>query len=232
MKKLYVVALLAGLTAAGSRAQTTLTDADHTAIQELVSKYASALGACNAEEFADLFTADGVFASGFRGRMAGRDRLIKLVQSERQCTNPNPNAKGGGARPGPSVTLEATALGARGVANAGTAEYQDEYAKTPQGWRFASRTVITNPEKAAGLDAKELIAIEQLAGGTLGDYYEADQNGVQRLMTSGVRVGVANGQVTGRAFWKAGGYDDQVYEKIGPGQWRVKSSTRVAAGTR
>ncbi len=72
-----------------------------------------------------------------------------------------------------------------GIASLGTAEYEDEYAKTPQGWRFASRSVITTPEKAAGLSALDLIAIEKLAGNKLGDRYEPDQNGVQRLMTSG-----------------------------------------------
>jgi hypothetical protein len=29
-------------------------------------------------------------------------------------------------------------------------------------------------------------------------------------------------------FLKDGGYDDEAYEKTGPGQWRVKSSTHVA----
>jgi hypothetical protein len=38
---------------------------------------------------------------------------------------------------------------------------------------------------------------------------------------------VAGTEVRGRAFLKAGGYDDEVYEKVGPGQWRVKSSVHV-----
>lgn len=104
--------------------------------------------------------------------------------------------------------------------------------KTPQGWRFASRTVITAGEKAAGLDAREVLAIQRLGGDKLGDHYEADQNGVQRLMTSGVKVSVSGGQVTGRAYLKDGSYNDEVYEKAGPGEWRVKSSTHVAAGIR
>ncbi len=114
----------------------------------------------------------------------------------------------------------------------GGAEYQDEYAKTPQGWKFASRSVITTGEKTAGLDARALIAIERLNGGMLGDHYEPDQNGVSRLMTSGVRVTVAGGQVTGRAFLKDGSYDDQVYEKSGTGEWRIKSTTHVAAAAK
>ena len=46
----------------------------------------------------------------------------------------------------------------------GTAEYQDEYVKTAQGWRFASRTVIIAAEKAAGLDARGMLAIQRLGG--------------------------------------------------------------------
>ena len=217
------------LLAAGVSAQTALTDKDRADIQALMGQYSQALGSCNGAGFADLFTPNGIFASGFRGRMTGRDRLIKLVESERQCTNPT---KGGAAaRPGgaagPTVNLEVTASGVRGIANLGTAEYEDEYVKTAQGWRFASRAVITGPEKAAGLSAAELIAIEKLTS-KLGDRYEPDQNGVQRLMTTGVRVTVANGQVTGRAFLAEGSYDDNIYEKAGPGQWKVKSSTHVA----
>ena len=106
-------------------------------------------------------------------------------------------AAGGAARPGgnaPTVALEVTSSGVRGVADLGAAEYQDEYVKTPAGWRFASRTVIIAAEKAAGLNAPELLAINRFSGSELGDHYEADQNGVQRLMTSGVRVSVADGR--------------------------------------
>ena len=47
-----------------------------------------------------------------------------------------------------------------------------------------------------------------------------------------MRITAKDNAVTGRAFLKAGGYDDEVYEKTGPGQWRVKSSTHVAASAR
>ena len=132
----------------------------------------------------------------------------------------------------PTVELEVAPNGVRGVANLGMAEYQDEYTKTRDGWRFASRTVIVAAEKAAGLDARELLAIGKLGGSELGDYYETDQNGVRRLLTSGVRVAVADAEVTGRAYLRAGGYNDQVYEKVAPGVWRVKSSVYVPAEAR
>jgi hypothetical protein len=222
---LTVAALLA--ISAVAQAQN-LTADDESAIRELSASYVKALFGCHAEEFADLFVPDtGFFASGFRGRMVGREKLILLVQSERHCTGEQP------ARPGgtnaPAIAIEATRSGARGVASLGAAEYQDEYRKTPKGWRLASRSVIIAAEKTAGLDAAEMLAIQNLGGARLGDYYERDAKGVSRLLTSGVRIGVTGSEVTGRAFLTDGGYDDEVYEKVGPGQWRVKSSTHVPA---
>ncbi len=233
--KILLAAFLAGVTAI-AQPPTSLSADDRSAIQALMTQYAQALGGCRAAEFADLFAPEtGSFASGFRGRMVGRARLIALVESERQCVAP-PNNDKAKARPGgaggPTVALDVTPSGVRGIANQGTAEYQDEYVKTPQGWRFASRTVIVAAEKAAGLDAPGILAIQRLGGNQLGDHYEADQNGVQRLMTSGVKVSVSGDQVTGRAYLKDGSYNDQVYEKAGPGEWRVKSSTHVLEGTR
>jgi hypothetical protein len=217
-------------TSALAQPVTSLSADDRRAIQTLVTQYAQALSGCRAAEFADLFVPEtGSFVSGFRGRMVGRERLIALVESERHCVAPT--GKAGATRPGgatgPTVAIDATATGAHGTADLGTAEYEDEYVKTPQGWRFASRTVITSPEKAAGLDARGMLAIQRLGGAKLGDHYEADQNGMQRLMTSGVKITVSGDKVAGREFLKDGGYDDTVYEKLGNGDWRIKSSTHV-----
>ena len=79
------------------------------------------------------------------------------------------------------------------------------------------------------VDANELVALHKLGGSRLGDYYETDQNGVGRLMTSGIRVSTSGTEVKGRAFLQDGGYDDEVYEKLGPGRWRVASSVHAAA---
>jgi hypothetical protein len=238
-----LAALFTG-TSAVAQSAASLSTGDRSAIQALMTQYAQALSGCRAEEFADLFVPEtGSFASGFRGRMVGRERLIALVQSERQCVAPTAKAtpQGGTARPGgtrpdgatgPTVALDVTASGVRGIASVGGAEYQDEYVKTPQGWRFASRTVITAAEKAAGLDAPGILAIQRLGGAKLGDHYEPDQNGMPRLMTSGVKVSVAGDQVTGRAYLQDGTYRDEVYEKLGLGEWRVKSSTHVPEGAR
>ncbi|HXS78752.1 MAG TPA: nuclear transport factor 2 family protein [Gammaproteobacteria bacterium] len=227
----FCAAALLVATWAVAQPPASLSDEDRSAIQQLMGSYSRALGECRAEDFADLFVPEtGWFASGFRGHIVGRDRLIELVQSERHCIAP---AAAGAGRPGgtngPTVELAVTPGGVRGVASLGTAEYQDEYAKTSNGWRFASRTVLIAPEKTAGLDARELLAIAQLGGSELGDYYEADQNGVRRLMTSGVRISISGNEVKGRAFLKDGGYEDRVYEKVGRGEWRVKSSVHVAA---
>jgi SnoaL-like domain len=222
---LCTFAALAQTPAAGPTAE------DRAAIQALVTNYAEALGGCAAEDFADLFVPEtGYFASGFRGHMVGREKLIELVESERHCLAPAGSAQARPGGGGPIVEIEVDGGAVRGIADLGTAEYQDEYVKTPQGWRFASRTVIIAAEKAAGLDAGGLLAIHQLGGSDLGDYYEADDNGVPRLMTSGVRVGVNGNEVTGRAFLEDGGYRDEVYEPLGHSAWRVASSTYVPPG--
>jgi len=221
-----VATVLLAATCATAQAQS-LSDADKTAIQALSATYMTALFGCKAEEFADLFVPDtGAFASGFRGRMVGREKLILLVQSERHCTGEQP-ARPSGTNP-PTVVIDATKFGAHGVASLGAAEYEDEYLKTPKGWRFASRTVVIAAEKTAGLDEREMLAIQKLAGSRASDFYQPDPKGVSRLLTSGVRITAKDGEVAGRVFLKDGGYDDEVYEKLSPGQWRVKSSVHGA----
>ena len=210
----------------------TLTAEDRTAIQALVSGYARTLSSCASAEYADLFVAGtGYFASGIRGHIVGREKLIALIQSERHCTAPagaTPAPRPGGNN-GPVVNIEVTPTGVRGVADLGGAgQYQDEYVKTAQGWRFAGRTVLTPAEKAAGLDASEMLAIRRLsANEELGDYYVADQSGAKRFRTSGVEIGVKDGAVTGRVYLKNGNSYEDVYEKSGPGQWRIKSRTTM-----
>jgi hypothetical protein len=81
-----IVVMLCSLSASGQAAQV-VTDQDKVEIQELVTGYARALGSCAANDYAELFGENGYFASGFRGQVAGRARLIAMVQSERQCIN-------------------------------------------------------------------------------------------------------------------------------------------------
>ena len=72
MRKQFVSWIAASLvmTAAGA-AQTTFTKADTDEIQSLSARYATTLGTCQAEAYAGLFTADGIFYSGFRGNIQG-----------------------------------------------------------------------------------------------------------------------------------------------------------------
>jgi len=217
---------------AGAQVPQTLTAQDKTDIQALVTGYARTLGSCAAVEYADLFADTGYFASGFRGQVAGRDRLIAMVQSERSCVAAAASGTSPAARPGngPNVVIEVTATGVHGIADLGTAgQYEDEYIKTPKGWRFAARTVITPAEKAAGLNAKEMVAIRGLAGGPQDaeDFWLAGQDGVKRFNSAGVVIRVMAGAVNGRVYLKDGGYYDDVYEKTNQGYWRFKSRVYV-----
>ncbi|HKE84408.1 MAG TPA: nuclear transport factor 2 family protein [Vicinamibacterales bacterium] len=219
-------------------AQQALTAQDRAEIQDLTARYARALGTCAAEEYADLFAPEtGYFASNIRGEVVGRDRLIALVRSERQCTNPPPSTNGATTpepRPVPMVTITVSPGGVTGRADLGSnvGQYDDEYVKTPKGWRFKSRTVMTSQELKAGLSVQDVRAIRRLAGTDLGqfdDLYVAGSDGVKRFRASGVALGLSQEGVTGRAYLKSnGGHYDDVYVRTPEGGWRFKSRTHVA----
>ncbi len=140
----------------------TLTAQDRADIQKLVADYATFLGTCAAQDYARLFEPDGIFASGPRGSVSGRDRLVALVESERHC-NGNGERR---ARPAPTVEIEGIPGGAAGKAilgNDGT-YIDDTYVKTKNGWRFKLRQVITGQEQAATLAGQDFLAIRRLAG--------------------------------------------------------------------
>jgi len=224
------IAVMIWTNAAGQSPQP-LTAQDKADIQGLVTGYAKALGSCAANDYADLFGDTGYFASGFRGQVAGRERLIAMVQSERQCITAPGTAPAARPGNGPTVVIDVTPSAVRGIADLGAAgAYEDEYVKTPKGWRFAARTVITPAEKAAGLDAKEMLAIRHLASGPndAEDFWAPGQDGVKRFRSSGVVLIVTAGVVTGRVYLKDGGYYDDVYEKTAQGHWRFKSRAYVA----
>ena len=235
---LSVATLLAALASPVLSAQGTLTPQDRAEIQELSAKYARTLGSCAAEEYADLFAPDtGYFASNIRGEVVGRERLMALVRSERHCVAPPPQASGNAnaaPRPVPTIAIEISSTGPTGRADLGekVGRYDDEYVKTPKGWRFKSRTVMTAQELAAGLTAQDVRAIRRLAGTDLGqfdDVYVAGADGVKRFRTSGVAMGLSQEGVTGRAFLKKnGGHYDDVYVKTAEGGWRFKSRVYVA----
>jgi hypothetical protein len=128
----------------------TLTALDYAEIQQLVSRYSFAIdtGADNGYAYADLFAPDGSF-----GKTTGRDQLAATARP------------GGGHYPrGPEFVfhytsnhvIEATPEGAKGkvyVVEVDAQErgkaliedgghYEDTYVKTPQGWRFKTRSFI------------------------------------------------------------------------------------------
>ncbi|MET0292222.1 MAG: nuclear transport factor 2 family protein [Steroidobacteraceae bacterium] len=212
-----------------------LTAADTEAINKLTASYFQALGACDANGFADLFVPNtGYFASGFRGQMAGRQGLIGLVESERHCTQPA--AAQAAARPGSNntrtVQLKVTPVGGvQGTLDLGAnvGHYEDQYVKTPAGWRIAARTVVTTAEANAGLSATDFAAINALGSPSPGNNTVV-RDGASRLMSVGVVIRVADGKVSGRAYQADGAIFDDVYERAATGQWRIQSRTAAKVG--
>jgi SnoaL-like domain len=140
----------------------TLTDQDRAEIRQLVERYSSALSRCAEQEYADLFTPDGVFTTdefrgekhrelyGTKGRVVGRAKLMELVRTEDFCLRPDPNqsARGRANRQVTAVAIEPSAEGATGTAPLGNGgRYEDVYVKTAAGWRFRSRTVFMPPAR-------------------------------------------------------------------------------------
>ena len=243
MRSVMLAAVLLSATVSVG-AQGSLTSQDRADIQELTARYARALGACAAEEYADLFApGTGYFASNIRGEVVGRDRLMALVRSERHC-NPQPagaapasagaaTAPAAAPRPVPTVSIEMSSTGPIGRADLGGAgQYDDEYVKTASGWKFKSRTVMTGQELKANLTVQDVRAIRRLAGSDLGqfeDVYVAGADGVKRFRASGVALGLSAEGVTGRAYLKAnGGHYEDVYVRTPEGSWRFKSRVHVA----
>jgi hypothetical protein len=199
---LIVVAAAGLLTPDPAHAQQALTSQDRTEIQELSARYAKARGGCAAEAYAGVFVPEtGYFASNIRGEVVGRERLMALVRSERHCIGTTPNAAA--ARPTPTVAIESSSKGVTGRADLGNAGYyDDEYVRTPAGWRIKSRTVITRQERDANLTVQDVFAIRRLAGSDLGqfdDVYVAGADGVKRVRTSGVALGLSAEGVIGWA---------------------------------
>jgi len=174
VKTFYLGLCGVALGAASLAAQTTFTQADRDEIQSLSARYASALGTCQAEAYAGLFTGDGIFYSGFRGNIQGRDQLVALVKSERQCQpGAERPARPGGGTGAPALQfspLEARPGGAKmnvTLPNNGGV-YEDVYAKTPAGWRFLNRSYYTPGElkaRASGkpvLPPQDVLDIQQL----------------------------------------------------------------------
>ncbi|HLG59323.1 MAG TPA: nuclear transport factor 2 family protein [Vicinamibacterales bacterium] len=153
------VALLLSVAPARAQQPAALTPQDYIGIQQLVSKYAYAIDECTKEgyDYADLYVPDGTFATSRNGKVlntfAGRERLAEAARGGRpDCTGvpwagivhmlvnhviePAP----GGA----TGKVYLIAIGLDGVPGKVEAQgrYEDVYVKTPQGWRFKTRTHV------------------------------------------------------------------------------------------
>jgi|KBSMisStaDraftv2_1062788.scaffolds.fasta_scaffold330411_2 hypothetical protein len=138
----------------------TLTALDYIEIQQLVNRYADAIDYCgnNGYDYADLYTEDGYFAPSMNGKVGtkfqGRERLAAAAGGGVN------NCKGKQGIPWDKMSrhtylnhvITPTADGAKGKVDLLVAGrngdrnvmeiqgyYEDEYAKTPQGWKFKSR---------------------------------------------------------------------------------------------
>lgn len=126
---------------------TALTPQDYLDIQQLVSNYPYGLdgNTDNGASYANLFAPGGVFG---RPRTEGRDNLAALANREPHGANyvrhfianhviePSP---GGAVGKEYAVIIDIGENGNPGRIFLG-GRYDDEYVKTPQGWKFKSRT--------------------------------------------------------------------------------------------
>lgn len=226
-RTVVAMAVLASVPVTGVDAQRkrALSESDLAQIKELSMAYGRALGMCKAEEYAALYAEpDGYFASGPRGRVAGRERLMELLKSEPFCHDNSPKAP----RNLPSkFEIEPTAEGAKArVELAPTpGHYEDTYVKTAKGWRFKGHTYISTAEKAAGMTSADFEEIRRLAGNDTGQFQDvwlAFPEG-KRFRSSGLVIAPAKqGGVTGRGVLADGGRYDDVYVKT-PEGWRFTS---------
>jgi len=170
-----VIALLAAVLVAGAivRAQqrssptttSALTPQDYIDIQQLVSSYPYGLdgNTDNGASYASLFAPGAVFG---RPRTEGRDNLAALANTQPRGANYVRHfitnhviepAPGGAIGREYAVIIDIGENGKPGGIALG-GRYDDEYVKTPQGWKFKTRTftpsrVDVQPPPAAGAGA-------------------------------------------------------------------------------
>ena len=238
------------LTSLAAQVSPTLTDRDRAEIRALSAAYGPALFGCKGEEYADLFaTPGGYFGSSSRGEVRQRQALIEMVlgydrcrttSSNRTPTEPSgsPPGQGRGTATLPSPVIEWAPEGAKAriVNSSGGGYYDDFYVKTPKGWRFKSRNVVSDAEVAAHLTTQDFIEIRQLAGDDHGHYedlYGAPDGPIrprplvpgpadQPFRASGLRLTPTPDGVRGLAHLRDnGGHYEDLYVKTLEG-WRIK----------
>ena len=159
-RMLFALFLILSSTAAAQKVgRTDLTALDYFQIQQLVAKYAHAIDTCsnNGYDYADLFTSDGYFAPSMNGKVVskfqGRERLAEVSGGGAHGCKNVPWIEEGVHHIYVNHIIAPTAEGATGTVdmlmiglggNPNKIEYdgyyEDVYARTPNGWRFKSRT--------------------------------------------------------------------------------------------
>ncbi|MBC7984493.1 MAG: nuclear transport factor 2 family protein [Candidatus Obscuribacterales bacterium] len=135
----------------------TLTTADYAEIEQLYAKYNHAIDGCNAEAWADTFTADGVFNT----RFTGREQLMGFIKTwkermngcNRRHWNSNLSITGSPEGANGAVYLMLWDVGVKPQAIVSTGMYADTLVKTPNGWRFKTRVVKGDVVPAAATPA-------------------------------------------------------------------------------
>ena len=141
-----------------------LTALDYLEIEQLVYRYGYALdtGAGNGDAYADLYAPDATFTGTNQGPSGrtyqGRDRLAALARGGRRgpayVSHYVTNVV---IEPAPGGAIGRTYVGILDIGNGGNGArslvnhgglYNDVYVKTPQGWRFKSRTFYSSTSGA------------------------------------------------------------------------------------
>jgi hypothetical protein len=157
------VAAAGGQPRSGAQSQApALTAMDYIEIQQLVSSYPYGLdgNTDNGESYANLFAPGAVFG---RPRTEGHENLKALANTQPRgakyvrhfITNHVIEAAPGGATGKEYVAIIDIGENGNASAIALGGRYDDEYVKTPQGWKFKTRTftpsrVDVQPPPAAG----------------------------------------------------------------------------------
>jgi actinorhodin biosynthesis protein ActVIA len=169
-KVLTVAALSLTILALGTSAQQptsptpVLSALDYLEIEQLVYRYGYALdtGADNGFAYADLYAPDATFTGtnqGSSGRSyQGRDRLAALARGGKRAPNfVSHYVMNVVIEPAPGGAVGRTYVGILDIGNGGNGAksrvdhgglYNDVYVKTPQGWRFKSRSYFESTSGA------------------------------------------------------------------------------------
>lgn len=162
---MLVAAPLAWVTVSAQQQTPALTALDYAEIGQLANRYAHAIDTCsnNGYDYADLYTADGVFTDFVTDEGYGKQGLVRARGREelaRTSGGGTAGCKNVGWNGWSHLTLNhvitAAPGGARGrsyLVTIGSKDpnfverfggYEDFYVKTAQGWRIKTRTHVRN----------------------------------------------------------------------------------------